>query len=203
MDLESRSAAVADDAAADDAADDIDATYRRLRWQIFAVTWLAYAGFYLTRKSFPVAKIGIEDDASMHMSKLAMSWADTAYLIAYAIGQFTFGIAGDRVGTRRVVLAGMVTSVPAALVTGASTFTVLFGLMWCIQGLAQSTGWAPLTKNMSTFFSRRERGLVMGFWYTNYAGGGFALLGAMVLLAAVIVSPRWNVLPPTAAATKT
>jgi len=38
-----------------------DRTYRRWRWQIFAVTWLAYAGFYLTRKSFSVAKIGIQD----------------------------------------------------------------------------------------------------------------------------------------------
>ncbi|MEW6158497.1 MAG: MFS transporter, partial [Verrucomicrobiota bacterium] len=34
-------------------------TYARWRWQIFAVTWLAYAGFYLTRKSFSVAKIEI------------------------------------------------------------------------------------------------------------------------------------------------
>ena len=32
--------------------------YERWRWQIFAVTWLAYAGLYLTRKSFSVAKIG-------------------------------------------------------------------------------------------------------------------------------------------------
>ena len=50
------------------------------------VTWLAYAGFYLTRKSFPVAKIGIQNDPSLGMSKLEMSWIDTAYLIAYAIG---------------------------------------------------------------------------------------------------------------------
>src|SRR2546427_49090 len=31
--------------------------YERWRWQIFFITWLAYAGFYLTRKSFSVAKI--------------------------------------------------------------------------------------------------------------------------------------------------
>ena len=150
-----------------------DRTYRRWRWQIFAITWLAYAGFYLTRKSFPVAKIGIQNDPSLGMSKLEMSWIDTAYLIAYAIGQFAFGIAGDKLGTRIVVLIGMFASVFAAVVNGASTFTILFGVMWCIQGFAQSTGWAPLNKNMSTFFSQRERGLVMGFWCTNFALGGF------------------------------
>src|SRR5437588_1609953 len=34
-----------------------DSKYERWRWQIFAVTWLAYAGLYLTRKSFSVAKV--------------------------------------------------------------------------------------------------------------------------------------------------
>ena len=39
--------------------------YERWRWQIFAITWLAYAGFYLTRKSFSVAKIGIGEGTSI------------------------------------------------------------------------------------------------------------------------------------------
>ena len=34
----------------------INPRYERWRWTIFGVTWLAYAGFYLTRKAFSVAK---------------------------------------------------------------------------------------------------------------------------------------------------
>src|SRR5207253_587018 len=56
---------------------------------------------------------------------------------------------------------------------GASTLTVAFGVFFCIQGLAQSTGWGPLIKNMSAFFSRRERGGIMGLWSTCYPLGGF------------------------------
>ncbi len=33
-----------------------DPKYERWRWQIFSITWLAYAGFYLTRKAFSIAK---------------------------------------------------------------------------------------------------------------------------------------------------
>src|SRR5688572_23655181 len=149
-----------------------DQTYRRWRWQIFIVTWLAYAGFYLTRKSFSVAKIGIQDDPSLHMTDAQMAWIDGAYLVAYAIGQFIFGIAGDRLGPRRVVAAGMFVSILLALAMGASTWVVMFGVFFLIQGLCQSSGWAPLSKNMSMFFSRRERGMVMGLWCTNYALGG-------------------------------
>ncbi|SVB89246.1 uncharacterized protein METZ01_LOCUS242100, partial [marine metagenome] len=36
-----------------------EARYTHWRWRIFFVTWLAYAGFYLTRKSFAVAKVGL------------------------------------------------------------------------------------------------------------------------------------------------
>jgi len=42
-----------------------------------------------------------------------------------------------------------------------------------IQGLCQSSGWAPLSKNLGCFFSQRERGSIMGLWCTNYALGGF------------------------------
>jgi sugar phosphate permease len=36
--------------------------YERWRRQIFAVTWIAYAGFYFTRQTFSVAKLGILED---------------------------------------------------------------------------------------------------------------------------------------------
>ena len=36
--------------------------YKRWRIQIFAVTWIAYAGFYFTRQAFSVAKLGILED---------------------------------------------------------------------------------------------------------------------------------------------
>ncbi|MCP3693736.1 MAG: MFS transporter, partial [Planctomycetaceae bacterium] len=72
----------------------------------------------------------------------------------------------------RVVLTGMFVSIVMAVVAGASTITVLLGVVLFIQGLAQSTGWAPLTKNIGNFFNQRERGRVLGFWCSNYAVGG-------------------------------
>jgi len=153
-----------------------NAAYERWRWQIFAITWLAYAGFYFTRKSFAVAKIGLQRDSSIRMTDPQMAWIDMANLAAYAVGQFLFGIAGDKAGPRRIVLAGMLGSVAAAVAMGASHFVIVIGVVYCIQGLCQSTGWAPLSKNMSSFFSRRERGTVMGLWCTNYPIGGLIAL---------------------------
>ncbi len=64
----------------------------------FAVTWLAYATYYLGRKGFSVTKARIVKELGLGEGMLAT--IDTGYLAAYAIGQFTSGLFGDRVGAR-------------------------------------------------------------------------------------------------------
>lgn len=157
--------------------------YEIWRWKVFFATWLAYGGFYLTRKAFALAKVELEKPEVMGMTEIDFAWIDGAYLTAYAAGQFLWGICGDRFGTRRVILIGMMASIIVAAAMGGSSTVWLMGSLFCLQGLCQSTGWAPLAKNVGEFFSQRERGWVMGFWCTNYAFGGFfasALAGASI-----------------------
>lgn len=163
--------------------------YERWRWQVFFVTWIAYLGFYLTRKSFSVAKVELIKPAIMGWSKADLAWVDAAFLATYAAGNFLSGMLGDRFGPRRVILTGMLASVVTALLMGASSTVVFFGILFAIQGLCQSTGWAPLAKNVGAFFSQRERGRVMGFWCTSYALGG--LLGAK-LAGSMAQSHGWR-----------
>lgn len=161
----------------------IDVRYERWRWTIFAVTWFSYAGFYLVRKSFSVAKTELEKPEAGGWNLRDMAWVDGAYLTTYAIGQFVWGILGDRYGTRVVILTGMLSAILVAVAMGASTSILALATLFAIQGLCQSSGWAPLSKNMGEFFSRRERGTVLGFWCTNYGAGGLvasAVAGAAV-----------------------
>jgi Sugar phosphate permease len=148
-------------------------TYERWRRQIFSITWLAYAGFYLTRKAFSVAKNELRKPEVMGLSVTDMSRIDGANSVAYALGQFLFGTLGDRLGTRVIVLVGMLASVITAIAMGCSESVLWMAVLFASQGLCQSTGWAPLAKNVGEFFSQRERGSIMGFWCTNYALGGF------------------------------
>ena len=68
-----------------------DRRYEYWRWRIFSITWLAYAGFYLTRKAFSVAKNELKKPEVMGMTKADMSWIDGANSVAYAVGQFVWG----------------------------------------------------------------------------------------------------------------
>jgi OPA family sugar phosphate sensor protein UhpC-like MFS transporter len=152
----------------------LDVRYQKRRIQIFTITWFAYAGFYLTRKSFAVAKIDMGEGTEIGFTGAEMSLIDGSFLAAYAIGQFICGMCGDRYGARKVVLCGMILSVITGFWLGMSTTVLAFCILFLIQGLAQATGWGPLAKNVAQFFSQKERGSVMGLWCTNYAVGGLA-----------------------------
>ncbi|MGP6461739.1 MFS transporter [Pseudomonas parakoreensis] len=147
-------------------------TLARWRMQIFAITWLAYAAFYFTRKAFSVAKLGIAEDPTFMLDKMAMANLDAIYLAAYAIGQFTWGMLADRFGPRVVVLGGLLISAAAALVMGSFATLPIFATCMLIQGLAQSTGWSGLCKNLGSFFPAQQRGRVLGLWSSCYAFGG-------------------------------
>ncbi|CAM5305684.1 MFS transporter [Streptomyces spiroverticillatus] len=148
----------------------------RWRWQIFAITWVAYAGFYFVRQAFSVAKLGILDDPAVNtvLTKGVLGVIDSIYLAAYAAGQFLWGMWADRFGPRVVVIGGMIGAIVAACLMGLSSAVLVFGGAMVIQGLSQSAGWAPLCKNMGNFFTVKERGRILGLWSTNYAFGGLA-----------------------------
>ncbi|MEN8251531.1 MAG: MFS transporter [Bacteroidota bacterium] len=167
-----------------------DPKYELWRYKIFGITWLAYAGFYLTRASFSIAKIGIIDDPDLNLSIEQIGIIDGLYLIGYAVGMFVWGMLGDKFGTRKIVLGGLTASILAGFAMGVSSIMLAFGVFSIIQGLSQSTGWAPLTKNISNWFSLKERGVVMGWWATNYTIGG--LVGAPLAGLAVAYFLDWR-----------
>ena len=176
---------------------DIDNKYKWWRCRIFAVTWVTYAAYYFTRKSFSVAKVGIIADSSISISNQAMGNIDALFLTAYAVGQFVFGVLADKYGTRRLVFAGLLLSSIVSIATGFSSSVILIGSLMFIQGLCQSTGWAPLSETIGCWFSRKERGKVFGFWCTNYAVGGVAAAFFLGFMATHIFKDwRWSFFAP-------
>jgi OPA family sugar phosphate sensor protein UhpC-like MFS transporter len=150
--------------------------YERWRWQIFGITWLIYASYYLTRQSFAVAKVALENDPAVALHRADFGLVDSAYLTTYMLGQFLFGALGDRFGPRRILLCGMSLSILAAVASGFSTALMAFVAFAAVQGVAQSTGWSNTSKTMSSWFSLSERGRVIGWWCTHYTVGAAVAL---------------------------
>ena len=168
----------------------VNRRYERWRWITFGVTWLIYAGFYLTRKSFSIAKVAFSDDSRVTLTREDLGLVDSTYLTTYAVGQFLFGTLGDRFGPRRVLLFGLTLSILAAVAFGFSTTLVVMLLLAVAQGIAQSTGWSNVAKVMTSWFSLRERGRVIGWWCTHYAVGAAVALPFAGYMMYLFGSPK-------------
>jgi sugar phosphate permease len=135
----------------------------------WGLTWLAYASYYFGRKGFSVVKSTLRH--TLGVSEATLGLIDTFYLAAYALGLFFSGYVGDRAGARRLIGYGLCLSAVCCALFGASTATLWFAVSFCINGLAQSTGWPGTTRAMAEWTTPRNRGTVMAFWATCYQVG--------------------------------
>ena len=86
--------------------------YERWRWQILTITWLAYTGFYLTRKSFAVAKVEMGEGTAIGLTTCRCR-GSTGLSNRVRDRPVRLGRLRRKMGTRRVVLVGMLASVAA------------------------------------------------------------------------------------------
>jgi sugar phosphate permease len=158
--------------------------YRFWRYRIFALSWLAYGGFYLCRKNFSIAMPLLSQDLGFTKDHFAMVLF--LYSLFYALGQFYNGFLSDKFGPRLVVGIGLFLAVFANVFLGFGATLLVFALLLCVNGTGQSTGWSGTVKNMAPWFRRKERGVVMSWWSTCYVVGAVA---ATTLATFVVTHP--------------
>lgn len=150
----------------------LTAAHRSWRAKVFVATWLSYVGFYFCRKPFSAAKNAIGHDMGWSTTTLGNVW--TAYLIAYAIGQFLASGMGTKLGPRKNVLLGMGLSVCVTIAMGIAVTPMMMAGLAAMNGIAQATGWSGNVGTMASWFHKHERGRVMGAWSTNFTVGALA-----------------------------
>jgi OPA family sugar phosphate sensor protein UhpC-like MFS transporter len=160
---------------------------RRRRNLAWGVTWLAYASYYLGRKGYSASKSSLKNAGLLDTTALGM--IDTAYLAAYSLGQFGSGVLGDRIGARRLVGYGLLTSAALCAAFGSFSSALLLGIAFTLNGLAQASGWPGTTRAMAEWTTPQNRGSVMGWWSTCYQVGPFL---AGPLAGALIVRFGWR-----------
>jgi OPA family glycerol-3-phosphate transporter-like MFS transporter len=160
---------------------------RHWRYRIFVITWFAYAGFYLCRKNFSVVMPLLQHE--LGDTNMQLAGVIFGYSCSYTIGQFCSGILSDFFGPRKVVGIGMFVVAVSNILMGFQTSLSAFFILGCLNGAGQSTGWSGLVKNMACWFRQKERGVVMAWWGTNYALGGFV---ATILATFVVTQHHFH-----------
>jgi len=136
------------------------------RSNVLVSTYVAYAGYYLTRKAFTIAKTSIADDLGWGLEITGVVW--TAVLVAYMIGQFVSSFVGRKWGPGVLRVGGLGLSIVFNAVFGFANSAATFVVFMFFNGLVQASGWPGVVGGIAEWLRPKERGTIMGFWTTSY-----------------------------------
>lgn len=162
--------------------EDVDPTYKRLRWQIFFGIFFGYAGFYLVRLNFNLAMPYLVEQG---YSRGDLGFALSGVSIAYGISKFLMGGVSDRSNPRFFLAVGLVASAGVSLAMGlvplaTSSIAIMFVMLF-LNGWFQGMGWPPCGRVMVHWWSQKERGSIVSVWNVAHNVGG-GLIGPLFLL---------------------
>jgi len=166
----------------------IDAVYKRYRYQNFIGMFIGYACYYLLRGNFSLVMPYLIKNG---FTKAQLGVVLSALSVAYGISKFLMGNLSDRSNPRYFISIGLAISIIVNLIfgfaPGITTSLVAMYILMFANGWCQGMGAPPCYRTAAHWFSVTERGRIMSFWNVSHNLGA-GLLGAL----AVIIIPLFG-----------
>ncbi|MCB9229727.1 MAG: MFS transporter [Deltaproteobacteria bacterium] len=173
--------------------DEIQSRYKYWRVRIFYSIYFGYVFFYFTRKSFTFAMPMMIND--LGFSKADLGILGSILYITYGISKFISGFLSDQANPRYFMATGLILTGISNLFFGLSSSILYLALFWGLNGIFQGWGWPPCTKQLTFWFSQKERGLWWSIKSTSHNVGG-ALIPLLVAFTGPLLGWRWSMYIP-------
>lgn len=199
--------------------EEVKKKYHYWRIRILYSSFIGYALYYFTRKSFTFAVPGLMDE--LHYDKSQIGLFASILAITYGISKFASGIISDRSNARYFMALGLMLTGLCNILFGMSSSFFLFALFWGLNGWFQGFGWPPCARFLTHWYSHSERGswwstfnvshnvgafiipwivgACLQYWgwrYAMYVPGICCILGAAFLVNRLRDTPQSLGLPP-------
>lgn len=156
--------------------------YSGIRSRVLGMTVALAFLTYMDRVCISVTAPAMMRD--LHLSRLQMGFAFSAFTAAYALFEIPTGWWADRIGSRKVLTRIVLWwSVFTGLTAGAWNFPSLLAFR-ALFGAGEAGAWPTVTRALSRWFPSEERGTAQGIFFMGAHLGG----GAAPLLVTVLVS---------------
>ena len=148
---------------------------------VLAATVLASSVVFLQATVINVALPGIQQ--ALGASVATMQWMASVYTLALAALTLVGGALGDRLGRRRLLIAGLAIFTLASGVAGLAPNSIALIAARTLQGVGAALVAPNSLAHLSASFPRAERGHALGIWAAASAltGGAAPLLGGWLI----------------------
>src|SRR5271167_4566499 len=162
---------------------DTQAIYRR-RWLILSVLIVGLLAIVIDNTVLNVAlKTIAEPHGGLGASQSQLEWAINSYTLVFAGLLFTFGVLGDRIGRKRMLMIGLALFGIASLLSAYSRSPDQLIAARAAMGLGGAAVMPQTLSIIANVFEPGERARAIGIW-TSAVGIGVAIgpvLGGLLL----------------------
>jgi MFS family permease len=126
----------------------------------------------------------------LHLSKMEMSWAYSAFTLAYALFEIPTAWWADRCGTRRVLTRIVLWWSAFTMATATAFNFASLVILRFLFGLGEAGAWPSVARTFSRWIPLRERGRIQGIFFSGaHLAGGLTPMLALAVVA--LVGWRW------------
>jgi len=144
---------------------DIDPTVHRRRWIILGVLITSLMAIVLDNTVLNVAlKTIAEPVAGLGASQSQLEWAINSYTLVFAGLLFTFGVVGDRIGRKRMLMLGLASFGLFSLLTAYAHSPDQLVWARAAMGLGAAAVMPQTLSIISNVFDPAERPRAIGIW---------------------------------------
>ena len=161
-------------------------TVQRRRWVILGVVVVGLLAIVIDNTVLNVALKTIASPAAkggIDASQSELEWAINSYTLVFAGLLFTFGVIGDRIGRKRVLMAGLILFGLGSLFSAYSHSPDQLVAARAVMGLGGAAVMPQTLSIIANVFEPAERPRAIGIW-TSAVGIGVAIgpvLGGLLL----------------------
>src|SRR3984957_20110996 len=168
---------------------DSQAIYRR-RWLILSVLIVGLLAIVIDNTVLNVAlKTIAEPHGGLGASQSQLEWAINSYTLVFAGLLFTFGVIGDKVGRKRMLMIGLALFGIASLLSAYSRSPEQLIFARAAMGLGGAAVMPQTLSIISNVFEPAERPRAIGLWATA-VGLGIATGPVLGAIAVAILVPE-------------
>ncbi len=151
------------------------------RWAILAVLLVSLLVVVLDNTILNIALPTIQRELQASQSELV--WAVDSYVLVFAALLFTWGVLGDRIGRKKVLVIGLTIFAIASLIAAFSVNAGMLIGMRAVMGIGGAAVLPTTLAIITVIFPPHERGKAIGVW-AGAVGAAVALgpvLGGVLL----------------------